>query len=89
VLLTWPLALRLPSAVPAGADDLWSNVRNSWWWERARAAAPGEEESGEQEQGARRSLEAPVEAQGDPYFSASRNAGLSPPPWTSRLAPLT
>ena len=33
--LTWPLAARLGSALPAGAGDLWQNVWNFWWWGRA------------------------------------------------------
>jgi hypothetical protein len=35
VLLTWPLAARLDSALPAGAGDLWQNLWNFWWWDRA------------------------------------------------------
>lgn len=32
VMLTWPLAVRLGSAVPAGVGDLWQNYWNFWWW---------------------------------------------------------
>ena len=35
VVLTWPLAARLGSALPAGAVDLWQNVWNFWWWDTA------------------------------------------------------
>jgi hypothetical protein len=32
LLLTWPLAARLGSSLPAGAGDLWQNLWNFWWW---------------------------------------------------------
>ena len=32
VLLSWPLAIRLGSAVPAGVGDLWQSYWNLWWW---------------------------------------------------------
>lgn len=32
VLMTWPLAIRLTTHVPAGAVDLWQNYWNFWWW---------------------------------------------------------
>lgn len=32
VLMTFPLALRWNSALPAGAGDLWQNYWNFWWW---------------------------------------------------------
>jgi hypothetical protein len=38
LLLTWPLAARLGSALPAGAGDLWQNLWNFWWWGQALAA---------------------------------------------------
>lgn len=34
-MLTWPLAARIGSAVPAGSYDLWQNVWNFWWWDTA------------------------------------------------------
>jgi hypothetical protein len=37
LLLTWPLAVQLGSAIPAGAGDLWQNVWNFWWWDQALA----------------------------------------------------
>jgi hypothetical protein len=38
VVLTWPLAVRLGSSLPAGAGDLWVNVWNFWWWDLALRA---------------------------------------------------
>lgn len=35
--LTWPLAFRFTTAVPAGAGDLWQNVWNFWWWKTCLA----------------------------------------------------
>jgi hypothetical protein len=32
VAFTWPLAVRLDAAVPAGVGDLWQNYWNFWWW---------------------------------------------------------
>jgi len=32
VMLTWPLVVRLGSAVPAGTIDMWQNYWNFWWW---------------------------------------------------------
>lgn len=32
VAMTWPLALRWQTALPAGAGDLWQNYWNLWWW---------------------------------------------------------
>jgi hypothetical protein len=34
IVLTYPLAFRLTSAVPAGFADLWQNVWNFWWWKK-------------------------------------------------------
>lgn len=38
VVLTWPLAVRLGSSLPAGAGDLWVNVWNFWWWDHTLRA---------------------------------------------------
>ncbi len=38
LLLTWPLAAELGTALPAGAGDLWQNVWNFWWWDQALAS---------------------------------------------------
>jgi hypothetical protein len=35
LVLTWPLAASLGSALPAGAGDLWQNIWNFWWWDQA------------------------------------------------------
>lgn len=32
--MTWPLARRLGTHVPAGMDDVWQNCWNFWWWAR-------------------------------------------------------
>jgi hypothetical protein len=34
-VLSFPLALRIGSAVPNGTGDLWQNLWNFWWWRRA------------------------------------------------------
>lgn len=33
--MTWPLATRLATHVPAGLDDVWQNCWNFWWWQQA------------------------------------------------------
>lgn len=35
VAATWPLAPRLATHLPAGANDLFQNVWNLWWWKKA------------------------------------------------------
>ncbi len=35
VAMTYPLALRFSTSLPAGAGDLWQNYWNFWWWKRA------------------------------------------------------
>lgn len=40
VLLAWPLVAKLGSALPAGAGDLWQNLRNCWWWDGALREGP-------------------------------------------------
>jgi hypothetical protein len=37
LLLTWPLAAELGTALPAGAGDLWQNLWNFWWWDQVLA----------------------------------------------------
>ena len=32
LLMTFPLVLRLRSALPAGSGDIWQNYWNFWWW---------------------------------------------------------
>ena len=38
-VLTWPLALHLGAALPAGGGDLSQNLWNFWWWNRALGAS--------------------------------------------------
>jgi len=38
VVMTFPLAFRLTTHVPAGAVDLWQNVWNFWWWRQCMDA---------------------------------------------------
>jgi len=37
LVATWPLALRLTTRLPAGANDLFQNVWSFWWWKKAIA----------------------------------------------------
>ena len=35
VVFTWPLAFYATSRLPAGANDIWQNLWNFWWWREA------------------------------------------------------
>lgn len=35
LVMTYPLALRVGSALPAGSGDVWMNYWNFWWWKQS------------------------------------------------------